>query len=140
MLQHAKKMSQNITCAVGPVSAVSIKQIVMLGLLVLACVIFASHVHASVGSGGGLPYEDGLTSLRSSVTGPVAFTLSIVGIVVAGSILIFGGDLSGFFKTLLFLILVISLLVGAQNTMSSFFGRGAEIAGLVAPLTFLGMA
>jgi type IV secretion system protein VirB2 len=42
--------------------------------------------------------------------------------------LIFGGDLNGFFRTLIFLVLVMALLVGANNVMSSFFGAGAEVA------------
>ena len=54
----------------------------------------------------------------------------MIGIVVAGGVLIFGGDLNGFFRTLIFVVLVMALLVGAQNMMSSFFGRGAEIAAL----------
>ena len=86
---------------------------------------------ASVGSGGSLPYEGWLTSLRNSVTGPIAFTFSIVGIVIAGSVLIFGGDLNGFIRTLIFIILVMSFLVGAQNMMATFFGRGAEIAEVI---------
>ena len=49
---------------------------------------------------------------------------------VAGGILIFGGELNGFFRTLIFIVLVMALLVGAQNMMSTFFGRGAEIAAL----------
>jgi type IV secretory pathway VirB2 component (pilin) len=85
---------------------------------------------ASEGTGGGLPYESWLVELRNSVTGPVAFALSIIGIVIAGGVLIFGGDLNGFFRTLIFLTLVMALLVGAQNVMSTFFGRGAEIAAL----------
>ena len=85
---------------------------------------------AAEGAGGSLPYESWLTSLRTSVTGPVAFALSIIGIVIAGGVLIFGGDLNGFFRTLIFIVLVMALLVGAQNMMSSFFGRGAEIAFL----------
>ena len=95
-------------------------------LLVLA----PQHAFASVGTGGSLPYETWLTNLRNSITGPVAFTLSIIGIVVAGGILIFGGELNGFFRTLIFIVLVMALLVGAQNMMSTFFGRGAEIAAL----------
>jgi type IV secretion system protein VirB2 len=83
---------------------------------------------ASEGTGGALPYESWLTNLRNSVTGPVAFTLSLIGIVVAGGILIFGGELNAFFRTLIFIVLVMALLVGAQNMMGSFFGRGAEIA------------
>lgn len=98
--------------------------------LVLVGLMASSQVLASEGTGGSLPYETWLTSLRNSVTGPVAFTLSIVGIVVAGGILIFGGELNGFFRTLIFIVLVMALLVGAQNMMGSFFGRGAEVAAL----------
>ncbi|MBA3016112.1 MAG: conjugal transfer system pilin TrbC [Proteobacteria bacterium] len=101
----------------------------LLGLLAFM-VLVPQHVSAAVGAGGVLPYEDWLTALRTSVTGPVAFSLSLIGIVIAGGVLIFGGDLNGFFRTLIFLVLVMALLVGAQNVMGNFFGRGAEIAVL----------
>lgn len=97
---------------------------------VLFLVMAIQPAMASEGTGGSLPYESWLTNLRNSVTGPVAFALSIIGIVVAGGILIFGGELNGFFRTLIFIVLVMALLVGAQNMMSTFFGRGAEIAAL----------
>ncbi len=84
---------------------------------------------ASVGGGGGLPYESWLVNLRNSVTGPVAFALSIIGIVVAGGILIFGGELNAFFRTLIFIVLVMALLIGAQNIMTNLFG-GAVITPL----------
>lgn len=99
--------------------------------LLLAIILVApQHAFASEGTGGSLPYETWLTTLRNSVTGPVAFALSITGIVIAGGTLIFGGDLNGFFRTMIFVTLVMALLVGAQNMMSTFFGRGAEIAFL----------
>jgi type IV secretion system protein TrbC len=103
-----------------------------LGLfLVLALMLLTpEQAFAAQGTGGSLPYESWLTNLRNSVTGPVAFALSIIGIVVAGGVLIFGGDLNGFFRTMIFLVLVMALLVGAQNVMGTFFGRGAEIAAL----------
>jgi len=96
----------------------------------LAIVLFLmmTPVIASEGTGGSLPYESWLTNLRNSVTGPVAFALSMIGIVVAGGILIFGGELNGFFRTLIFIVLVMALLIGAQNMMGTFFGRGAELA------------
>lgn len=106
--------------------------VVYLGLLaLLSLILLAPHMAlASEGTGGSLPYESWLTNLRNSVTGPVAFTLSLIGIVVAGGILIFGGELNGFFRTLIFIVLVMALLVGAQNMMGTFFGRGAEIAAV----------
>ncbi len=96
--------------------------------LLLAIAFLASEPAYATGTSGGLPYEAWLTSLQNSVTGPVAFGLSIIGIVIAGGVLIFGGDLNGFFRTLIFLVLVMALLVGANNVMSSFFGAGAEVA------------
>jgi type IV secretory pathway VirB2 component (pilin) len=100
----------------------------LLGLWLLSDIALASE-----GVGGTLPYESWLVNLRNSVTGPFAFTASLIGIVVAGGVLVMGGDLSGFFRTLIFIVLVLSMLVGAQNMMSNFFGRGAEIA-LLEPL------
>ena len=99
-------------------------------LMLAVFLIAPQHAFASEGTGGSLPYESWLTNLRASVTGPGAFALAIIGIVVAGGVLIFGGDLNGFFRTLIFLVLVMALLVGAQNVMSTFFGRGAEIAAV----------
>ncbi|MDR8093099.1 TrbC/VirB2 family protein [Burkholderia gladioli] len=118
----------------------------MLGVMLVCALLLLlpEHAHASSSSGGGLPYEGWLANLRASVTGPVAFTLSLLGIVIAGGVLIFGGDLNGFFRTLVFLILVMSLLVGAQNFMSSFFGQGAVIghghAASVQSLMFCALA
>lgn len=99
-------------------------------LAVLMLLMVTQPAMASEGTGGSLPYESWLTNLRNSVTGPVAFAISMIGIVVAGGVLIFGGELNGFFRTLIFIVLVMALLVGAQNMMSTFFGRGAEIAVL----------
>lgn len=94
----------------------------------LMLILFApAPAHAAATAGGGLPYEDWLTGLRNSVTGPVAFTLSLIGIVGAGGILIFGGELNGFLRTIVFLVLVMALLVGAQNLLGTFFGQGAVI-------------
>ncbi len=102
-------------------------QVAWISLLV--CLLFMPEhaFSATVGAGGGLPYEDGLTAIRDSVTGPVAFTLSIVGIVVAGGVLVFGGELGSFFRSLIFLALVIALIVGSNNLLTGVFGAGAEI-------------
>ena len=97
-------------------------------LIVMSLVFLVPEQAFATGTAGGLPYESWLTNLQNSVTGPVAFALSIIGIVVAGGVLIFGGDLNGFFRTLIFLVLVMALLIAANNIMTSFFGAGAEVA------------
>jgi type IV secretory pathway VirB2 component (pilin) len=106
-----------------------------LGLFIIMVMTVAGNdAYAGTTVGGSLPYETWLTSLRNSITGPVAFTLSIIGIVVAGGVLIMGGDLNGFFRSLIFIVLVMALLVGAQNMMTTFFGTAAEISSLTLTL------
>lgn len=83
---------------------------------------------ASNTSGGGLPFDGWLTNIRTSVTGPFAYTASIIGLVAAGATLIFGGDMNGFMRTLIFIVLVLSFIVAAQNTLSAITGQGAELA------------
>ena len=97
-------------------------------LLVLGFTLaFASQAHASAAAGGGLPYEAWLTKLQESLTGPVAFSVSLIGIVGAGGVLIFGGELNAFLRTLVFIVLVMALLVGANTMMSGLFGTGAVV-------------
>jgi len=73
-----------------------------------------------------MPYVSWLNNLRASTSGPVAYTLSLIGIIVSGGILIFGGDLNGFFRTLIFIVLVTALIVAADNTLKTL-QAGAEI-------------
>ena len=83
---------------------------------------------ASQTSGGGLPYEDWLTKISNSITGPVAFTIAIAAIVTAGGALIFGGtEFGGFVKTLIFLGLVLGFIVAGKNTLAAITGQGAEL-------------
>ncbi len=92
------------------------------------CMLISTEVFAGPGEGGKLPYESWLNSLRSSATGPVAYAFGIIGIVVAGGILIFGGDLNGFFRTMCVIVLVMALLVTANTIMTDLFNTSAEIA------------
>ena len=123
-----------MTVYAHPSARISLAPLGLLVAVVLLGLALPQLAQATTGTGGGLPYESWLTQLRNSVTGPVAFTLSIVGIVIAGGVLIFGGELNAFFRTLIFLVLVMALLVGAQNIMSSFFGQGAVIGQLSPPM------
>jgi type IV secretory pathway VirB2 component (pilin) len=92
-------------------------------------VLCAPHTaHAATG-GAGLPWETPLTTLSNSVTGPVAYAVSLVGIVGSGGILIFaGGQVNEFLRAVLFCVLVIAFIIAAKNTLTAFgFAAGAEI-------------
>lgn len=75
-----------------------------------------------------------LNNVRASATGPVAYAFGIIGIVVAGGILIFGGDLNGFFRSMLVVVLVMALLVTANTIMTDLFETSAEIAVVPVPV------
>lgn len=82
---------------------------------------------AMAGGTGDMPYEKGLTVLIKSITGPVAFAISVIGVVAAGAMLIFGGDMNGFMRSIVFLILVIGLIVSASSIMEKMFGKTGAI-------------
>ncbi len=106
---------------------------ILLLLALCLCFTFMPNAHAGPGTGGSLPYETWLTSVRNSATGPVAYAFGIIGIVVAGGILIFGGDLNGFFRTMCVIVLVMALLVTANTIMTDLFKTSAEIAYAATP-------
>ena len=101
------------------------RAVLLIGLTVVV-LLGLSHPAAAAAAGGGLPYEPWLEKIQTSMTGPVAFAFAIIGIVVAGAVLIFGGELNGFIRTLLFVALIMGLIIGAQNMMT-FFGTGAAL-------------
>ncbi|WP_305812914.1 TrbC/VirB2 family protein [Photobacterium leiognathi] len=79
-------------------------------------------------SNTGMPWESPLEKIVNSVTGPVAFGISVLGVVAAGISLIFNNnDMSGFVKMLAGLALIISLIVFAVNLLSSVFGVSSTL-------------
>ncbi|OCS26133.1 conjugal transfer protein TrbC [Campylobacter fetus subsp. venerealis CCUG 33872] len=97
------------------------KRYLMLFFIFGAVFAFAST------TGGGLPWESPLQTIKASLTGPVAFIISLVAIVAAGVGLVFGGEFSGFVKTLIYIVLVIALIVGSASFMNLFGISGALI-------------
>ena len=89
--------------------------------------IFGAEFAFASTTGGGLPWESPLQTIKASITGPVAFIISLLAIVAAGVGLVFGGEFSGFVKTLIYIVLVVALIVGAVNIMNMFGASGALI-------------
>lgn len=105
--------------------AINKNQAMIGGVIILLLLI--THPAIASSAGGGLPFDSWLTNIKNSITGPFAFTAAIIGLVAAGATLIFGGEMNGFMRTLLFIVLALSFLVAAQNTMTAITGKGAEI-------------
>lgn len=103
------------------------KRFFSMALLFVGLFMFVEPTFAAATAGGGLPFDSWLTKIQNSITGPFAFTASILGIVGAGATMIFGGDMNGFMRTMITIVLVLSFVIAAQNTLQVITGKGAEI-------------
>lgn len=77
-------------------------------------------------SSGNLPWESPLKSLRDSFSGPVAFAISLIGIVVCGAMLIWGGEINEFARRMIMVVLVVAVIVLANSVLTSLFSS-AEV-------------
>jgi type IV secretion system protein TrbC len=86
-------------------------------------------------NGTNLPWEGPLTTLVTSLTGPVAYAISVIAIVALGATLAFaGGEMGETMKRLLHVGIAVCCVVFAAQVMTSFIGQAAEVAMLVQPL------
>src|SRR6266404_8897948 len=98
-------------------------------LLLAALFLLAPHTACGATGGGGLPWETPLQTLSNSVTGSVAYSCSLLGIVGCGGVLIFaGGMVNEFLRAVLFVVLVLAIVIASKNMLTGLgFTAGAEI-------------
>jgi type IV secretion system protein TrbC len=101
----------------------------------VAALLLLSNIGAfAAQTGGNLPWEGPLQTLVTSLTGPVAYAISVVAIVALGAGLAFGGEMNETMRRLLQVGLAVCCVVFAAQVMASWIGTGAEIALLFQPL------
>jgi type IV secretory pathway VirB2 component (pilin) len=61
--------------------------------LVIAALFHPIAAYAS-STGGSLPWDTPLTTLKNDITGPVAITISLLAMVACGAALVFGGEIN----------------------------------------------
>ncbi len=100
------------------------KRIWMLTLLLM---VAAQAAWAGGAGGGGLPWETPLNRVAQSMTGPVALSISLIALMVAGGTLVFGGELSEFARRSCVAVLAIAFLVLGAGFMTTLFGVGGAV-------------
>lgn len=94
--------------------------------LMVLCISAAMAADTSTSTA--LPYETWLKTIQKSLTGPVAMSISLMGMVSAGASLIFlGGEFGRFMRTVVYLVFVMALLLGANSFMTNLF-NGASLS------------
>jgi type IV secretory pathway VirB2 component (pilin) len=93
--------------------------------LIAMTLAFGIHVHAA--AGGTLPWEKPMTTIATSLTGPVAYAIGLIGIAIAGGAMLWGGELTEFGRRACMIGLVVSVLVFAAPMLASAFGVSAAV-------------
>ena len=82
------------------------------------------------GGGGALPWETPLQNVQQSLTGPVAKGIALVAIVGAlGTLLFLHAEMNQFTRVIVFIVMGIGTLVGANAFLSGSGAQGAEVTG-----------
>jgi type IV secretion system protein VirB2 len=74
------------------------------------------------GSSSSLPFMGPLNTIETTITGPFAYAITMIGLVMAGAGLVFFGEMSEFMRRLLYVVLAGSLLLGASQIITLFSG------------------
>lgn len=95
------------------------------GLIILAS-LCPEAAQAST-AGGALPWDGPLTTLKNDLTGPVAFTISLLAMVACGAALVFGGEINDFIRRIIMLVLVVAFITGVVNVAGALGITGAVV-------------
>jgi type IV secretory pathway VirB2 component (pilin) len=96
----------------------------MLGLFAL---LAAFSLRMQAAAAGNLPWEKPMTAIATSLTGPVAYAIGLIGIAIAGGAMLWGGELTEFGRRACMIGLVVSVLVFAAPLLASAFGVNAAV-------------
>lgn len=103
------------------------RQYLLISVMSLLFLLAASAAFAAQG----LPWEAPLTTLRTSLNGPVAFGVALIAIFATGGMLIWGGEINEFAKRGSYVVLVLGILVAAVTALNVLYpaatGAGAII-------------
>lgn len=76
-----------------------------------------------------MPWDTPLQNLQTDLTGTTATAISLIGVVAIFGVLIFGGELNHFFRSICYVILLVAVLVAGQSLLTDFGITGAVISG-----------
>src|SRR5712692_2420890 len=96
-----------------------------LGALIALAGAFSLRMQAA--AAGNLPWEKPMTAIATSLTGPVAYAIGLIGIAIAGGAMLWGDELTEFGRRACMIGLVVSVLVFAATLLASAFGVNAAV-------------
>jgi type IV secretion system protein TrbC len=100
-------------------------------LALFSAVANAASTYTGTGAGGGgaLPWEGPLSQVATSLTGPVALAISVIGLFAAGAVLMFGGELTEFAKRAVYMVMAIAFIIGGASLLNVAFNFTGALIG-----------
>lgn len=93
---------------------------------------FLTSLPAHAAATGGLSQLEGpITTISKSLTGPVALAVGLIGMMIAGGMLVFGGELGDWGKRMTYLGLVLALLLTANQFIPQLFPNASAVVAVV---------
>jgi len=86
--------------------------------------LFPEQAHANTAGGSGLPWETPIQRFVDSMLGPVSLAMVLIGFVGGVFGFMTGGEINGFVRAMVVMILSGSILLAAKPFISSVFGVG----------------
>ena len=96
-------------------------------LATLLTCAWAFSVRLYAAAAGNLPWERPMQTIATSLTGPVAYAVGLIGIAIAGGTMLWGGELTEFGRRACMIGLVVSVLAFAAPILASAFGVNAAV-------------
>lgn len=97
----------------------------VLPIALLALVmLFPEQAHATTPGGSGLPWETPIQRFVDSMLGPVSMAMVLIGFIGGVFGFITGGEINGFVRAMVVMILSGSILLAAKPFINSVFGVG----------------
>ena len=93
----------------------------------IAALALLAAQNAFATGGGGLPWDTAISTLQGDLTGPVATGISIIAFLAAGSALVFGEELGGIAKKMLYVVLGVATIVMGNQFLATLGLTGAVI-------------
>ena len=94
---------------------------------ILAALAFACSLRLHGAAADQLPWEAPMQTIATSLTGPVAYAIGLIGIAIAGGSMLWGGELTEFGRRACMIGLVISVLVFGAPMLATAFGVNAAV-------------
>jgi type IV secretion system protein TrbC len=93
----------------------------------LITLTFVMNLRLNAAAAGTLPWERPMQAIATSLTGPVAYSIGLIGIAIAGGTMLWGGELTEFGRRACMVGLVVSVLVFAAPMLATAFGVSAAV-------------